>query len=141
MASEPPKLRDLWFFFMKFCLGILFFFLIKKRVNCSKQSAAPFIKLFRTHFKNNKCVSQNHQKKSKQNFVKTTNHEYFGGSDVMNVLIEFQHHISIWALKKYYRGSPDNTDFEELKIPCYVNISFRSCQKESTWSCYTKILY
>ena len=54
VESEPQKNRDLRNFLFCKILFILFFCLIQKRANYSKQSAAPSIKFSK------KCGSQNH---------------------------------------------------------------------------------
>ena len=68
MASEPPKIRDLQ--------------------NFSKQSASPSTKLFRTQLKKINVFHRIIKKNQNKNFVKKINHEYFGGSDVMNVSMD-----------------------------------------------------
>jgi hypothetical protein len=67
VVSEPPKNFDLRNFFFYKILFILFFCLIKNRTDCSKQSAVPFIKLFRTRLKKN-VFHRITKKKSKQKF-------------------------------------------------------------------------
>ena len=71
-----------------FLTVFIFFCLIKNRANSSKQSASPSTKLFRTQLKKINVFHRIIKKNQNKNFVKKINHEYFGGSDVMNVSMD-----------------------------------------------------
>ena len=104
VASEPPKICDLQ---NSVFLRNFVYFIFSLDPNCSKQSAAPFIKLKKI----NVC-SQNHKKKNQnKNFVKKINHEYFGGSDVMNV-------------SKMLKSGSNKQRIQNLKVCTYTNFEF-----------------
>ena len=104
--------------FTKF--GYSIFLLDQKQDKLLQTVSSTIYKTLQNAPQKNKCVSQNHFKKSNENFVfKELNHEYFGGSDVINSFFTFRKALSRINLARDSCGEicPELT---ELKIKIYT---------------------